>query len=301
MKDKIRTLTPEDKEAVWKLYHSTKSTNGNVVFWFPNYELSTDPSSYGFFRNGELIGKGQVQLINKADEENNYHAIYINIKVSPNWDEDVEIKNALYKKVYEKALHIKEGLSAKYKTRLCVGNFSTERWNNVFFEKRNFIYFSSQFLMKRDIRDELFIPTTDSNIDIRYWKMEGQVEEQLYLKADKEIWPHASLLPERLKEYKSYPLWTAITAFKNNDIVGSVMAWKEQEGEGVLEDLFVREANRGKGIAKSLIMKGLNYLKNNGLTTACLEVLTENETALSLYKACGFEVDNEEVRYYIEI
>ncbi|MFF2908023.1 GNAT family N-acetyltransferase [Paenibacillus sp. NPDC057934] len=79
--------------------------------------------------------------------------------------------------------------------------------------------------------------------------------------------------------------------------VGSVMAWIDEDGDGIIEDLFVRNPYRKHGIAKYLLSQALTYLKDHGCTSAELQVETANSSALSLYHSAGFNGVSEEVRY----
>lgn len=83
-------------------------------------------------------------------------------------------------------------------------------------------------------------------------------------------------------------------------IVGGLMAWQEDD-HGVIEDVFVRESWRKRGIAKYLLTQGLRYLKSHKLQKATLMVLTTNNSALSLYESVGFYTDKEEIRYFTKL
>ncbi|WP_234032869.1 GNAT family N-acetyltransferase [Paenibacillus faecalis] len=78
------------------------------------------------------------------------------------------------------------------------------------------------------------------------------------------------------------------------------MAWQEED-YGVIEDVFVREPWRKRGLAKYLLTQALRYLKENQLQHASLMVLTTNKSALSLYESVGFHPDKEEIRFYIKL
>lgn len=78
------------------------------------------------------------------------------------------------------------------------------------------------------------------------------------------------------------------------------MAWQEAD-HGFIEDVFVREPWRKRGIARYLLTQALKYLKFHQLQQANLMVLATNQSALSLYESVGFRVDREEIRYFIEM
>lgn len=131
------------------------------------------------------------------------------------------------------------------------------------------------------------------------WKMESSSEEQYYLDIEAEIWPDTPLGMNRLSEYKGKNLWTSMVVRQSDTIVGGLMALQEEQG--VIEDVFVREPWRKRGIAQFLLTQALTYLKANHLHDANLMVLTTNHSALSLYESVGFSVDKEEIRYFIKL
>lgn len=53
---------------------------------------------------------------------------------------------------------------------------------------------------------------------------------------------------------------------------------------GHAENIFVRSAWRGQGIAPAMIVEGMQYLREHGITEERLEVRALNENALGLYQ-----------------
>ncbi len=60
-----------------------------------------------------------------------------------------------------------------------------------------------------------------------------------------------------------------------------------------LEDLFVREPFRGKGIGKALLAAVARAARDEGCSTVQWEVLDWNEKAIELYKKLGAEFRDE--------
>ncbi|MBN2391530.1 MAG: GNAT family N-acetyltransferase, partial [Anaerolineae bacterium] len=78
-------------------------------------------------------------------------------------------------------------------------------------------------------------------------------------------------------------------------LVASVLSyWNPDDRIGITDDVFVLPEWRGRGIAKYLVNAGLAYLRAHGLEHARLEVLTSNPPAVSVYKATGHTIVNEE-------
>lgn len=57
-----------------------------------------------------------------------------------------------------------------------------------------------------------------------------------------------------------------------------------------IEDLFVKEGYRRRGIARLLFGACNAYAAENGIDTVTLNVLSNNEKAVGFYKSVGFEI-----------
>ncbi len=60
-----------------------------------------------------------------------------------------------------------------------------------------------------------------------------------------------------------------------------------------LDDLFVKEAYRGKGIGKQLMQKMMEVAREEKCHRMRLQVLSWNSNAIEFYKQTGFTVDQE--------
>ena len=63
--------------------------------------------------------------------------------------------------------------------------------------------------------------------------------------------------------------------------------WTESE-DCWLEDLFVREEARGRGLGRALVEAALERARERGCRRIELDVNEDNTAALALYEACGF-------------
>lgn len=77
-------------------------------------------------------------------------------------------------------------------------------------------------------------------------------EEEIiqYLHADMEIWPHAPIGRDRLLLCRGNPEWVTLFIRDRGELIASVMVWRERDGSGVIEDVFVRKPWRKQGLVK---------------------------------------------------
>lgn len=299
----IRNFQQADMPLLGDFYQAV--TEGRkVVFWWIGPEQNWE-NVYCAFENDWMVAKGQVEVINAVRDgspQESKHTIYLNLKVLPERESDYELLNQIYEKLYNRALELKKLLSTNYETNLCVGNFETEVSNNQFFvTEKGFKQLNTLYTMNRDLNEPIeSVNLVKPDLKWEHWQMNSFEEEKEYLEVEAEIWPDAVLGINRLREYKNHKYWTSITIRENGAIIASTMAWKEDE-IGVIEEVFVRKQWRKQGIAKFLLITALTYLKEKGLKEAKLMVDTQNDKALNLYKSIGFEVTEEEKRFFIEL
>lgn len=82
-------------------------------------------------------------------------------------------------------------------------------------------------------------------------------------------------------------VWVAV----ENDILAGCIAYrKKEEGVGEVKRMFVKEAYRGRGIAKELLKAVENYARKQGCRKLFLDTRITLEPAVSIYRAFGFHI-----------
>ncbi|MGM0835383.1 MAG: GNAT family N-acetyltransferase [Bacillota bacterium] len=66
----------------------------------------------------------------------------------------------------------------------------------------------------------------------------------------------------------------------------------------VLNDLFVHEAHRGKGIGEQLVKKAIEFADSRGAAGVLLETMPDNVNAQRLYERIGFEKEENYFYFY---
>lgn len=284
-----------------ELYQSVTAKD-NATFWWVGDEDNWC-NVYCAFEDGKMVAKGQVSIINVVppgrSKENN-HSIYINLKTISEREQDITLLDKVYQYLLTRAKQLKVTLPQEYGTILCVGNDSKETANNQFFIQKGYLPLNSLYSMNRDLTEPVVELKLQEEFQFSHWSMETSSEERDYLNIEAEIWPDAPLGLNRLSEYKKNKLWTSMVIRQIDTIVGGLMTWQEED-YGVIEDVFVREPWRKRGIAKFTLTQALKYLKSHKLQKATLMVLTTNKSALSLYESVGFYTNKEEIRYFTKL
>ncbi|AMO33606.1 acetyltransferase [Lysinibacillus fusiformis] len=297
----IRNFEHGDMPLLGELYQSVTAKD-NATFWWVGDEDNWS-NVYCAFEDGKMVAKGQVSIINVVppgrSKENN-HSIYINLKTISEREQDITLLDKVYQYLLTRAKQLKVTLPQEYGTILCVGNDSKETANNQFFIQKGYLPLNSLYSMNRDLTEPVVELKLQEEFQFSHWSMETSSEERDYLNIEAEIWPDAPLGLNRLSEYKKNKLWTSMVIRQIDTIVGGLMTWQEED-YGVIEDVFVREPWRKRGIAKFTLTQALKYLKSHKLQKATLMVLTTNKSALSLYESVGFYTDKEEIRYFTKL
>ncbi len=95
------------------------------------------------------------------------------------------------------------------------------------------------------------------------------------------------------------PLWQI--AWDNDEVVGGIHNFIDEDQNrqmnrkwGWTEKIFVRKVWRKRGLAKALIARSLEVLREHGMEAGALGVDTENPSkALDVYKSMGYETYNQ--------
>jgi ribosomal protein S18 acetylase RimI-like enzyme len=85
-------------------------------------------------------------------------------------------------------------------------------------------------------------------------------------------------------------LWFLVE--RDGELVACGLHWKYYDGRGWVKDLVVREAERGRGLGKALLLHGLVEYRRRGADRVGLKVDVDNPTgAPQLYERAGFVTD----------
>lgn len=100
-----------------------------------------------------------------------------------------------------------------------------------------------------------------------------------------------SYFTRRIEEDKNI----ALVAEDNGEVVGYIVVtlysqpFLKENPIAELENMFVDESYRGKGIGKRLVEKAKRLAKEKGAKRFKVEAAAQNEKAIKFYKSCGFE------------
>lgn len=89
-----------------------------------------------------------------------------------------------------------------------------------------------------------------------------------------------------------------LVAWDGDTVAGMVFVRIDDYGQGVVDECNVRPAYRRRGLATTLLVGGLNLLRQQGVDSVRLHVRKNNETgAQQVYQRLGFQVRKEFLRY----
>ena len=81
-------------------------------------------------------------------------------------------------------------------------------------------------------------------------------------------------------------------AERDGELVACALHWREHQGRGWVKDIVVRETERGRGLAKALLLHAFRAYAARGVDRVGLKVDSTNPTgALHLYERLGFVTD----------
>ena len=100
------------------------------------------------------------------------------------------------------------------------------------------------------------------------------------------IWKDLETLPERYGP----PLGAALLAYAGDELVGcGALTNTQQPGVAEVKRIYVREAFRRQGLARTLTQQLMTQAQTLGYHTAAISTWPENTQALALYQQLGFQ------------
>lgn len=96
-----------------------------------------------------------------------------------------------------------------------------------------------------------------------------------------------NLMKEIRKKQGFLPLATWLIACADG-YCATVQGVRERTGLGAIQNLGVIPSHRGQGLGSALLLKALDGFIRSGLGRAFLEVTTQNDAAVRLYRRHGF-------------
>lgn len=124
-------------------------------------------------------------------------------------------------------------------------------------------------------------------------RLESEEEKRVYLEMQHTCFPERSMDAESLEFLLHSPGWqqegAIYTAYSAGTLLGSILLYRDEMNQaGVLDDVMVLPAWRGRGIAKALVAQGLQHYWAANIAEVRLEVRADNLPAIAVYTAMGF-------------
>ena len=289
-------------ESYLKTYPDAKLQSVGLYTYHPGVEngqnvfLALDPQ-------GQVCGFAPLFAAPVTEEcaPGDPHHIWMILLADPEAGDGQVIRELLLEKVMERARSIAAGFPSFCCTRLASDMMASQRADIAFLEQRGFEHYDGMYVMQRATADPVPDLTLPAELSLRFWKIASEAERQQYLRAFNKAFPENPKSLETLKFLLDSPMWqargTAVAAFDlQGELVASILVYPgENKSYGITDDVFVLPAWRGRGIAKALIARGLEFLHDHGIAQVILEVKQHNLPAVSVYQAMGYQIVNQEV------
>jgi ribosomal protein S18 acetylase RimI-like enzyme len=304
----LKTFDPTLRDAIEELQRKyiavqprgTKFVPGKVYEQLPAFEGGKNV--FCALAQGKLLGYGALMPspamttspaeLNSSQEIPN--TLWVHIRVDPKVDDSVQ--DALYEAIFARALTYSRRWTDRA-TRIAISYPESRQDEIEYFAAQGLERFEALLQLSRDLCEPMLEFSLPAGLSIQRQKM-TQADKLKYIEAENQVFPNAPRTLEDL-EYLlgSWQGGCPITALdQEGNIAGSVLAYWYQGQTGFTEDVFVMPAWRGLGVAKSLITAAMQYLLENQLERAWLEVKESNQPAARLYQSLGYKVINKEIQ-----
>lgn len=131
-----------------------------------------------------------------------------------------------------------------------------------------------------EINDSLFLDTTEMITELMNYHRKLNNAPKEYWQTDEQS---RITLDEWIKQGSVYNI------FLDNEFVGFFYVRLGGQNVAWLEDLFIIEAYRNKGIGKIAMQKLDELMIERGVVSMFVDVIPRNTSAIKLYRECGFD------------
>ena len=226
------------------------------------------------------------------------HELELNGMVHPEYRH-----RGIFKSLHERVLAELKKRQPSGVLLLCDAN---SHWGQHFIKQCGGIYQKSEFEMVADL-NQFHLTESEAKLNLKKAtnsdKAEIDLQNAIYFSdetgdssvAETETGTETeeiAVMPED-EEKRGFLIYLA---HLGQDIIGKVNI-QLLSCEGGIYGLGIKPEYRGKGFGRSLVLQAMDVIQKKGLPTAMLQVEAENETALNLYKSCGFNIRST-MKYY---
>jgi ribosomal protein S18 acetylase RimI-like enzyme len=270
-----------------------------VDFYWDHPSMERGANVFCACDRGELVGYGAlIPTPAEPDSDRSIpNTIWIHIRAAPQRPDTGEIQETLFKSIQERSRHYSRRWRGR-RTRLAISYPEARADEIEFFRRQGLEPYDALLQMRRDLSVPLPPVPVPAGVVARRWAIETLADKERYVAAEAQAFPHNPRTVQALDFYMgSWQGGTPVTAFDGHgEIAGSVMAYWYSTRMGVTEDVFVLPGWRRRGIGRYLLAQAIEYLVENGIAYAYLEVRESNRAAIRLYSSLGYLVANREER-----
>ncbi len=242
--------------------------------------------------NNILVGEAIISPFMESDLYDKQRLnIYIDIDVKDIKDKKI-VMDLMFDELLKRGKNIKkenEDLDVKF-YHCC---FSDNKENiEYYLSKEGFKHDEGMHIIRKEIDEEEFSILEIDGIEFTDLYFDDEKEIKQLVEEQNKVFKHGYAV-EDLKEIKNNTEWFSIAAKHEDSIVGNVVIIVKQDDDGTkygwVDDLFVLNTWRKKGIGESLMSRAFNKLKELNVRESRLEVWSSNKRAMSVYSKLGYK------------
>jgi ribosomal protein S18 acetylase RimI-like enzyme len=203
--------------------------------------------------------------------------------------EDEDIKDALLDAMIVRCGEIKAQHPGK---RIVMAQYidTDNLQEQSYYLTRGFTVYDTIVIFKYDLSKAIPQYPLPEGVDIRPYALDNDEARDKYRQAEIASFDGVAWSMNHLAWMQGSPEMMNFCAFTGDQFLGNTSTWRITEDRSATENVFVVPDWQKKGIARNLICSALDYLKEQGKTTATLGTHGTNKKAIRLYTQIGYEL-----------
>jgi len=275
----------------------------SIYYGNPNYD---EKSHFLTYIDNKMVGECSGIIDPRSATEARLCA-YVDLSILPEYR-----RKGIGKQLMEKVF---EYLRQRHVTEVQTDVPAICKGSKEFYEKLGFTIGGKAFELAHNLQNDLPNILAPECYVIRSPKFPDEKAEflQVWNRANAETEESPPMMtPEAFDKFLAFPqvqsAYYAAVKKEDNKIVGMLTCFidpaynkKNKVKEAQIEIVGVLPEARRKGIASSLIVEALKWMKTQGITTALSNVNSNNKNILGVANRLGAEIANEQLTYRLRI
>ncbi|GKX31959.1 hypothetical protein SH1V18_44390 [Vallitalea longa] len=241
--------------------------------------------------SGNILGEGYINSFLASDIFNKDRVNFFIQVTSDTEDKDFLIRKYIINELI-KIAHNSRKNYWEYNCRVYNCCFPNDSENiRLYSSIKGFKHDEGMYVLSCDLKNMNINKLSNIPFEIKENDFISQLDTLDFIREHNKIFRDAPYSINEIDYLKRQEGFRSITIYDKGNVIANILLLvkKDNKKYGWVEDLFVNQKYRNKGLGEYLILRGLSYFKSIYIDESRLEVWSSNKRGMNLYYKLGYE------------